>query len=288
MPQIYITSLITSVITVLAIGGFIRWRTAAEDRRLLLYLFLAELPMAFIAYYIIRLPLVDSLSKYLLHDHQAIYGFVKVLYAPLTEEPAKVLPLLLPFVRARITRDNFVPAAMALGLGFGVGEIWLVGSFVAAAPQFSDMPWYYFTGFLNERIMVCLIHGAMTALALNMLRRKFIFGLLAAMLMHFLGNFPIYLTGINFGDLGKETWQVITQFWVVLYFISSLVILARLHLGTFKITQFLYDNSVCPGCGFTYPPPLLGINWFTKRYEQCPSCKKWHWVGIWKKKNELK
>lgn len=254
----------------------------------MLYLFLAELPMAFIAFYLIRMPLVDGLSKYFLSDHSAIYGFVKLFYAPLTEEPAKLLPLIFPLLRAKINKDNFVLAAMALGLGFGTGEIWLVGSFISTAPQFSDMPWYYFTGFMNERVMVCLIHGAMTAVALNMLRSKFIIGLLAAMIMHFLGNLPIYLTGINFGNLGTENWQVITQIWVVLFFIASLVILARLYLGTFKITQFFYGKSVCPGCGNIYPPPLFGLNWFTKRYQRCPACGKWHWVNIWKKTDELK
>ena len=267
------------------LGGFIRWRSKPEDRKLLLYLFLAELPMAFLAFYLVRLPLVDGLFKLILSDHLKVYGFIKVFYAPLTEEPAKIFPLLLPFFRAKINKDNFVLAAMALGLGFGVGEIWLVGNFIAAAPQFSNMPWYYFTGFMNERVMVCLIHGAMTSIALSRLGNKFILGLLGAMFMHFLGNFPIYLTGINFGNLGTETWQVITQIWVVIYFLGAIVILGRLFLGTFKITQFLYGKSVCPECGNEYPPPIIALNWVTKRYEKCPHCKKWHWVTIWKKES---
>ncbi|MEO8511948.1 MAG: hypothetical protein ABI543_00180 [Ignavibacteria bacterium] len=283
MHQIYVTSLITSIAAVLLIGGFIKWRSKKEDKNLLLFLFLIELPMAFIAFYLLRIPLVDGFFKMVLGSHENIYGFIKNFYAPLTEEPAKLFPLIFPFFRKRINKDNFVMAAMAIGLGFGIGEIWLVGNFIAASGKFADMPWYYFSGFLNERFMVCIIHGAMTSLALRKLGNKFIFGILTAMLMHFAGNFPIYLSVINFGNLGKEAWQIILQIWVLGFFFAAIFILVKGYLGTFKIAQFFYGKSTCPECGSVYPPRLLAMNWFNQRYERCPQCKKWHWIKVWKK-----
>ncbi len=283
MHQIYITSAVTTIAAFLLLGGFIKWRSKKEDRDLLLFLFLIELPMAFIAFYLIRMPLVDGFFKLVLGSHENIYGFVKNFYAPLTEEPAKLFPLVFPFFRNRINKDNFVMAAMALGLGFGIGEIWLVGNFIASSGQFADMPWYYFTGFLNERFMVCIIHGAMTSLALRKLGNKFILGILAAMFMHFMGNFPIYLAKINFLGFGTETWQIVLQIWITLFFIASILILVKGFMGNLNITKFFMGNSTCPECGSVYPPPMLAMNWFNKRYEKCPNCKKWHWVTLWVK-----
>jgi len=285
MHQIYISSLVTSIAAVLLIGGFIKGRSKKEDRNILFFLFLLELPMAFIAYYLVRMPLVDGLFKILLGSNENIYGFVKIFYAPITEEPAKLFPLLFPFFRKRINKNNFVMAAMALGLGFGVGEIWLVGSFITQSAQFAEMPWYYFSGFMNERFMVCIIHAGMTTLALRKLGNKFISGILAAMLMHFTGNFPIYLSRINFPGFGNDAWQVILQIWVGLFFITAILILVRSSFGNFSFAQFFIGSSTCPKCGSVYPPPLLALNWFTKRYEKCPNCKKWHWVTIWSKES---
>lgn len=281
MHQIYITSAVTTVLAVFMIGGFIKWRADKADAKLLLILFLAELPMAFAAYYLIRMPLVDSLFQHIFSFNPSVYGFMKLLYAPLTEEPAKLLPLLIPAIRKHITKKNFVVAAMALGLGFGIGEIWLVGNFITQNQHYAAMPWYYFGGFINERFMVCIMHGAFTAIALSRLGNKFWLGILAAMGLHLLGNFPIYLAGIDFLSLGKEAWQIVLQIYIVLFFLCMIGLLAYLQFGKVKIGKFLFRNSVCPGCGKKYDAPLLGLNFFNKRYEPCPHCKKWHWVKMW-------
>lgn len=281
MHQIYIASIVTTALAVLAIGGFIKWRSDKTDIKLLVILFLIELPMALAAFYLFRMPLLDNLFKLVFASTLDVYNFMKLFYAPLTEEPAKLLPLLIPSIRKSITKENFVMAAMALGLGFGIGEIWLVGNFIAQAPQYSSMPWYYFSGFINERFMVCIIHGGFTAFALSRLGNKFWLGILGAMGLHFLGNFPIYLAGVNFPAFGKEAWQIILQFYVIGFFFGMIALLAYLKFGTIKIGKFLFQNSVCPGCGKTYDPPFIGLNFFNKRYEPCPHCKKWHWVKMW-------
>ncbi|MFN8539856.1 MAG: hypothetical protein U0232_20545 [Thermomicrobiales bacterium] len=78
---------------------------------------------------------------------------------PLTEEPAKLWPLLIPAFARRITRENAVRCAVALGLGFGIGEIGFIAQLIYADGDFNALPWYNFSGFINERFMVCLIHG---------------------------------------------------------------------------------------------------------------------------------
>jgi ssDNA-binding Zn-finger/Zn-ribbon topoisomerase 1 len=283
MHQIYITSAVTTLLALVIIGGFIRWRADKPDHKLLLTLFLIELPVAFIAFYLVRLPLVDSSFKFLFSFDLAVYGFMKNFYAPLTEEPAKLLPLLIPALRHKITKENFAMAAMALGLGFGIGEIWLVGNFIGQSAQYSTMPWYYFSGFINERFMVCIIHGGMTSFVLSRLNNKFIFGLLGSMCLHFIGNFPIFLAAVNFPALGKETWQVILSLWVTAFFFSMACLLVYFKMGSLQVGKFFYGNSVCPECGFNYPAPVIAINSFKTRYERCPNCRKWHWVKMWKK-----
>jgi hypothetical protein len=276
--QIYFTSAVTTVVSFLLIGGLLKWKASKEDHAFLLTLMLIELPMALAAFYLVRLPLLDAVVKFLAGDHVTLYGFLKNFYAPLTEEPSKLLPLLIPFFRRKITNDNFVWAAMALGLGFGIGEIWLVAGFIAHAPAFAGMPWYMFTGFLNERFMVCIIHGGFTSVALWRLGNKFVPGVLGAMLLHFLGNFLIYLAGIGFGGFSKTTWQIIIQIYIVLFFIGIIAMLAKFKYKKAEIGKFLLGSSVCPECGTKYDAPIMGVNWITKRYEKCPNCHKWHWV----------
>lgn len=282
--QIHIASAVTSLLAILLIGGFIRWRSKPEDRKFLLLLFLLELPLAFAAFYLLRMPILDQLFRLIFGTGTEIYGFMRNFYAPLTEEPFKLLPLLIPFIYNKISKENFVMAAMAIGLGFGVGEAWLVGGFISQNSQYAGMPCYYFTGFINERFMVCIMHAGMTAFALNRPWGRLIWGILGAMGLHFIGNFPIYLASKDVFQLGSEMWQVILGLWVFIFFSSMVMLLVYYSMGTVKkFTQFFFGKSVCPGCGNIYRPPLMGLNWFTKRYEKCPGCNKWHWVSLWKK-----
>jgi hypothetical protein len=283
MHQIYITALITTLIAVAFIGGLIKWRSDKLDFRFLLILFLIELPMAILTFYLVRIYLLDYAVKYLIGGHINMYGIAKTFYAPLTEEPAKLLPLLIPALRNRITKENFVWVALALGLGFGIGEIWLVGYFIATTPVYANIPWYQFTGFINERFMVCLIHGGFTAFALWKLCNKSLWGIAVAMLVHFLGNFPIYLAHLNIPAFGKGAWQTILGLWTVFFFIAIVGFLSYLKLGKIDIISLVKGKSVCPECNAVYSGSIFGLNWFTARYEKCSECKKWHWVRKWVK-----
>ena len=282
--QIYIAAFLTTAFAFLVIGGFLKWKTPKEELPLLISLMLIELPMAITAFYLVRMPLLDGLVQLLINKDTGLYRFITIFYAPLTEEPAKLLPLIIPFFYRRVNETNCIRAAMALGLGFGLGEIWLVATFIASTPAYANIPWYQFTGFANERFMVCLIHGAFTATALRMkyVNKKFVLGIACAMGLHYLGNFPIYLSHLNFGNFGQITWGIILSVYTMVFFILMLLLLAYYSTGKMSVGSFLFGKSVCPGCNTTYSPPLLGLNWFNKRYEKCPNCRKWHWVTKWK------
>lgn len=286
MHQIYIAAIITTALTFIVMGGFLKWKSPPKERPLLITLLLLELPMAIAVFYLVRLPLVDGLVRLVVDKNSWAYGFISVFYAPITEEPAKLLPLLIPLLRRKIDDKNTIRAALALGLGFGLGEIWLVAGFVAASSAYTNIPWYQYSGFLNERFMVSIIHGVFTATALRRLHKGFIWGLLGAMCLHYFGNLPIYLAGIGFFGFSKETWQVILAVYTPIYFVLMLLLLSYYSYGKENLGKLLFGNSVCPECGFQYPAPIMALNSINKRYERCPNCKKWHWVKMWRKDYE--
>ncbi len=275
MPGIYFASTITTGLVILIFSAYIFFRAPRKERPFLVAATLLNVPFSPLAYYFVRMPL-DRLTGTLLGAHQNIYLFAKTFYAPLTEEPAKLWLLLVPWFVQKITRQNAARFAMALGLGFGVGEIWLLATMIAANPEYAAYPWYYFSGFIGERSMVCLIHGAFTAAALWRLRRGFILGLLAAMVLHYAANFPIYLAALDAFSLGKTAWQYILSFWVIGYFLLMLVVLAFFAYGKLHPGRVFFGLAECPDCGAIYPRPFWGLNLGYQRYEKCPSCKKWH------------
>jgi hypothetical protein len=145
-----------------------------------------------------------------------------LLYAPLTEEPAKLWPLLLPAFRRSIARGNAVRAAMALGLGFALGEMGFVASLVARQPEMLRLPFYQFSGFFFERLATCILHGGFTATALCRLpalgrngNAGFAMGLAAAFALHLLGNAPIVIVAAL--GLAPAASQMILGNWVIVY-----------------------------------------------------------------------
>lgn len=280
MKGIYIAALITTIAVLLIFGTLAYKIKDKANERWLLLAFLIALPLQPLAFYFVRLPL-NRLLVMILGSKSTLYEWITLFYAPLTEEPAKLVPLLVPFILRDINKETFVRYAVVIGLGFGIGEIWFVASRVAQNPQFASMPFYNFGGFFSERMMVCVIHGVFLSVSLWRLRDRFWFGVLGAMGLHFLGNFPIYLMTKNFLGLGQPFWQVLVSLWVVLFFIGGLALLAAFKYGSAKkIGRFIFGKAKCPECGKVYDKPLFGLNLGPKRYEPCPHCKKWHLVGI--------
>lgn len=216
----------TAIVSAAVWGAIFLWRAPSVERRLLVACFVLQLPVSAAAFYIVRMPL-DRAIHALLGDG-AIYQWGRLLYAPLTEEPAKLWPLLIPWIASRATRDNAVRIAAVLGLGFGVGEIGFLAGSIAATPQAASVPWYAYTGFGIERFMVCLIHGlltAMTMLGWKRWRIGWLGGMVIGMALHLALNSPIALAGI--GWLGTDPSVVVSLLllWVVLYFLVAIMVL---------------------------------------------------------------
>lgn len=225
MKGIYIAAIITTALSLTIVGSIILRKTPRKEWSLLIVVLLLQIPMCAIAFYFIRLPL-DRWLQGLLRQCSGTYRFLTTFYAPITEEPIKLWIFLIPKYINNLNDKNIVRMAMAIGLGFGIGEMWFIAANLAKSPQVASLPWFLLGGYISERFMVCLMHGAFTAVALRQLRKAFVVGVLGAMLLHFVGNFPIFLAGNNFGGLGKSTWQIILSVWVPLYFLAMVALLA--------------------------------------------------------------
>lgn len=279
MKGIYPAALITTVIA-LSLYGTIIWKMKSPvDKRWLWLAFLLVLPLQPLAFYLVRVPL-NSLLMAKLGTSSRLYEWLTLFYAPLTEEPAKLVPLLVPFLLRDIRKENFVRYALAIGLGFGIGEMWFIAGRIAGVPQFASTPFWQFTGFMNERLMVCMLHGAFVSVALWRLRNKFLLGVLGAMGLHFFANFPIYLMQKNLFGWGNTIWSVVVGNWVGLYTLGGVALLIYFVYGKVGLGRIIFGRTKCPECGNIYDSSFFALNLGTKRYERCPGYRKWHVVGV--------
>lgn len=279
MKSIYYMAVITTVVALSVYGGIIYRMKAAADRRWLWLAFIIALPLQPLAFYLVRVPLNTWLVGKL-GPTSLVYEWITLFYAPLTEEPAKLVPLLLPFVVRDIRRENFVRYALAIGLGFGIGELWFVAGRVANNPHFASLPVWQFMGFFNERLMVCLLHAAFVSVALWRVRSKFLLGEAGAMALHFFGNFPIYLMSKNLFGIGTTAWSLIVNVWLGLYFFGGICLFTYFVYGKVGVGRLIFGKSRCPECKTVYGSPFFALNLGAKRYERCPGCKRWHMIGI--------
>jgi hypothetical protein len=205
---------------------------------------------------------------------------IALFYAPLTEEPAKWLVLLLPFIRKALTPRNAVAIAIGTGLGFGIGEIWFLTLQLMRSPAVRELPFYAFGGFMSERFVVTFLHGAFVAFLFKWLAegRSFWSGALLGVALHFALNFPIYLAGIDLGHIGPTAWQVLLQVYVFGFAIALAVAVNRLSKD--RLRAGVLGSATCPECGAVYPRTFIAINMLTRRYERCPNCRYWHWVPM--------
>lgn len=234
MQGIYIAAIITTIISLGIIGGFLLWRTPRKERLIGIFIILMEIPMCACAFYFIRLPL-DNLVTRFIPTSSTLYQIITTFYAPITEEPIKIWILLIPWIFKKFNQKNAILFAITIGLGFGIGELWMLAYQFAKYPNIASLPWYSLGGYIQERFIVCVMHGAFTAAALSLLRKKvFILGLLFGIFLHYLGNFPIYLASINLGGISAETWKLIVSIWLQFYFLAMLGFLALLLIKKSK------------------------------------------------------
>lgn len=275
MPGIYVAAILTTAFAAAIFGTLIRKLKLPANPPLLWLAFLIVLPMQPLAFYFVRVPLDHWLTALLGRDSTMLHWLV-TFYAPLTEEPAKLIPLLVPAIRRDISRENFARYALAIGLGFAIGEMWFIAEVIARNPKFAGVPFYLFGGYLSERLMVCLFHAAFVGVALACLRKRFALGIAGAMALHWLGNFPIFLMASNAFGLGATFWAVTLQVWIIAYLIGALALLSYFTFGRVNPGRFLFGRRKCPECGAEYDGSLFAANLGTRRYERCPHCRHWH------------
>jgi hypothetical protein len=275
--QIYVTAILTTAIALAIFATLIRKLRLPANPRLLWLAFLIVLPLEPASFYFVRVPLDHWLTGVLGRDSVMLH-WLATFYAPLTEEPAKLAPLLVPAIRRDISRANFARYAFAIGLGFAIGEMWFIAEIIARNPKFAGMPFYLFGGYLSERLMVCLFHAAFVGVALACLRKRFALGVAGAMTLHWLGNFPIFLMASNAFGLGPTFWAAALQVWILVYLIGALALISYFVFGHVSPGRLFFGRRNCPECGAEYDSPLFAVNLVSRRYERCPVCRHWHFT----------
>ncbi len=276
-----IATLVAMLVSLGVFGTWLWCATPVTERRWMSLCLMATLPTCWVMFHGVRMPL-DGWLVTLLGDGEAL-GWLRTAYAPLTEEPAKLWPLLLPRVRKSITRENIVQVALALGLGFALGEMVTVAGLIAERkPEIAALPWYQLGGFIQERFMTCAIHSGMTAIVLAAWRcgPGFRWGFASATLAHYCANFPIRMAHLGWLGADKNIAQLLVALWVVGCFTIALAWLIGLGGWNSRLGVIFYGHAICPSCHQPYGRGLFtGFNFgMNLRYERCPLCRKWHWT----------
>jgi hypothetical protein len=213
MPGIYIMGAITLVVSALVWGAVLY--NASGRQKNFLWLLLPGLPLSWAVNLLVKAPLtvwVGQVSAAPMALNPAAPLWFKLyaaFLAPVTEEAVKLLPLVVlalvlplfglawPLLKDRRTA---LYAGLALGMSFGLGEVIYLAYAFGQAPQYAAYPWYYFGGFLTERLAVVFAHGALTAIAAAGLARGGWWapaGFLAAVLGHAFVNLGALLIALQ-------------------------------------------------------------------------------------------
>jgi uncharacterized membrane protein YhfC len=173
------------------------------DRRYYWLVFVG-LPLSLIVNPLIKIPFITGVAT--LTDMPLTLGvgtpiwFILLIWfnAPLFEEAIKALPMLFPTRRVFLeTSLKSLYAGLAVGLGFGIGEAAYIAYGIAQSSTYSSLPWYMFTGYAIERLIVTFAHGFLTSLTFlgfQQGKKRMLRGYLSAVGLHALINLgPILL-----------------------------------------------------------------------------------------------
>ena len=194
LHAIYIAALIATATSALLWGGLVYW--LSKRKWMYLALMLITLPFSAIVNLWIKKPvcefLLSSLDISELSMTSPVWFLVFVLFlSPVTEEAVKLSPLLAKQVRRMIDRSSALWTGMGLGMGFGIGEIWYLAWGFSMVPGLTGYPFYYFGGFIWERVTVVFIHGVMTAVAVTAFTKRgkgLLTGYIGAVFLHAFTN----------------------------------------------------------------------------------------------------
>ncbi len=92
---------------ILLYGFALRNMRMTADRRLLWIAFAIAIPLQPLVFYLIRIPL-DYAIQWQFGSSSTTYAFLKTWFAPVTEELAKLIPLLVPAIFRDVSKSNFV------------------------------------------------------------------------------------------------------------------------------------------------------------------------------------
>lgn len=281
MSGLIVAAVITATLA-LGAGGTVLVRAAADrsERAFLLVLLVLCLPLQPASLFLFRFPVVDAMlmRPWLQGRHGEAYLLAQSLYAPLTEEPFKLLPWILLPLRRRLTPANAAAAAAAVGIGFGIGEIGTIAWLLRASPIVVGVPFWQFGGLVVERLAVCICHGGFTLAFVWLLAggRNPWPGFALGVLAHFLGNAPILFAALDPFGLPRAAWSVLLQLWLGIWVIGALAGFARARPEAQSLGRLLFGQARCPRCAVVYDRPALAMNLGVRRYERCPACRTWN------------
>lgn len=296
---IFIMAAGTSVVALAAWGTVLRQICPRDQRRprigalVLIGLFMSPAAFFFLRYPLLIWPLEPLLKQpaWEVGNWSIVRDAVRLSFAPLTEEPTKLAPWLVLLATGwplLPTRRMVAPLAMAVGLGFAVGEIWLVAGLIAHGPdpdqKLTSLPWYAYGGFFSERLMTCVTHSLFALPTVALSRRGWkwaAIGLVLGMSLHWISNAPIVLMRRQVFGWTSDTWGLLVQLWLILFTVVGLLALIGASVGRNAMRKIWSARMICPECGANYRQPIfLGLNFGMSRYERCGVCHKWHWVTL--------
>jgi uncharacterized membrane protein YhfC len=206
MTGILIMAAITLPLAALICAGLLAWGT--HDLRRFWWLALITLPFSALVNLLVKGPMIAQLGKSASIPTEANPGqlpvwfiLVLLLAAPILEEWAKALPFLIPPVGRFLEEPgSALWAGVALGMGFGLGEVIFQAYNIAVTPDFFGFPWFEFLGFAYERILYSVAQGLLSGILAFGLQRggiRVVWAYLGAVALHALAN-----TGALLAQLG--------------------------------------------------------------------------------------
>lgn len=272
----YAIAVLLTVGTVGAVIGSIALRATGRPWRIPLLAIAAALPLHALSLFFVRLPLHGVLAAQLAPD---TLFWVSSLYAPLLEEPPKWLVLGALFWAGQLTPARAVGLALAVGLGFGLGEIGTLSAGVfLKAPEQTHFPFYVYSGFFVERLLVCFLHGAFAiAFARALATGRWIWpAALLGLVLHYLVNLPIALASVAAFGIAREVWIGLAMPWLIVMTLALAVYAASVFRTTTQ--RSLLGDEVCEACHKPFARSLIAINLGPWKLQRCPHCGKWQLV----------
>lgn len=170
MPGVYSMAVITIVLTTILCIAYLNYLTHSNRRYY--WLLLVGLPSSFIVNNWVKIPLITAIATWAgvplkLSFEMPLWFIVAILLnAPIFEEAIKLLPIALR-TSQKLMNDaqGSLWTGLALGMSFGLGEAAYIAYGIAQSPEYNSLPWYVFTGYATERLIVTFGHGFLTAIA---------------------------------------------------------------------------------------------------------------------------